>query len=156
MGMKSIIDCDKLTGELQLMPGTYNHTFQCMLPAGLPTSVEGEIGHIRYTTEVVLDIPMWPDKEFKEPFTVIKAINLNADPALRVIYSVFAFINFSSFLSLATFILYLYRRRPSRKKIKRSSYAVCCAAAHLIPWILSLALPLADTLRAKLLIWKST
>lgn len=60
--------------------------FQCMLPHGLPTSVEGEYGHIRYTASVVLDIPMWPDKEFEVPFTVIKGINLNAIPALRVIY----------------------------------------------------------------------
>lgn len=64
-----------------------------MLPPGLPTSVEGEHGHIRYTARVVLDIPMWPDKTFEEFFTVIKAIDLNAIPTLRVIYSVFAFIN---------------------------------------------------------------
>lgn len=75
------------------MPGTYDYTFQCMLPPGLPTSVEGNIGYIRYTARVVLDIPMWPDKEFDVPFTVIKAINLNAIPALRVIYSIFTFIN---------------------------------------------------------------
>lgn len=67
-----------------------------MLPAGLPTSVEGEFGHIRYIARVVLDIPLWPDREFEVPFTVIKAINLNAIPALRVIYSIFCFINFQS------------------------------------------------------------
>lgn len=67
-----------------------------MLPPELPTSVEGGIGYIRYMVRVVLDIPMWPDPEFEEPFTVIKAINLNAIPALRVIYSVFPFINFKT------------------------------------------------------------
>lgn len=73
------------------MPSTYNYTFQCMLPAELPTSVEGKIGYIRYTVRVVVDIPMWPDDEFKVPFTVIKAINLNVLPALRVIHFVFHF-----------------------------------------------------------------
>lgn len=82
--------------EIRLMPGTYNYTFQCMLPSNLPTSVEGEIGYIRYTARVVVDIPMWPDDKFEVPFTVIKAINLNAIPGLRVIHSFFTFINFKS------------------------------------------------------------
>lgn len=56
-----------------------------MLPAGLPTSVEHEVGHISYGARVVMDIPLWVDTEFKEHFTVIKPINLNADPLFRVI-----------------------------------------------------------------------
>lgn len=67
-----------------MMPGVYNYAFQCMLPANLPTSFEGNYGHIRYTAKVVLDVPMWTNKTFEVPFTVIKGINLNADPALRV------------------------------------------------------------------------
>lgn len=35
---------------------------------------------------VVIDISMWPDKTFKEIFTVIKPINLNDDRQLRVIF----------------------------------------------------------------------
>lgn len=73
-------------GEVRLVPGEYNYTFNTMLPHQLPTSFEGDYGHIRYTASVVLDIPMWPDKEFEVPFTVIKPINLNADPALKVIH----------------------------------------------------------------------
>lgn len=70
------------------MPGTYNYNFQCMLPAELPTSVEAEIGYIRYTARVNIDIPRAFDKEFNTSFTVIKAINLNSMPALRVINAV--------------------------------------------------------------------
>lgn len=69
---------------MRLAPGTYNYTFQCMLPPGLPTSVEHDIGHIAYGASVILNIPLWTDKEFKEHFTVIKPINLNADPLFRV------------------------------------------------------------------------
>lgn len=72
------------SGEIRLQAGTQNYTFQCLLPAGLPTSVEHEVGHITYGARVVLDIPIWPDKEFKEHFTVIKPINLNVDPSFRV------------------------------------------------------------------------
>lgn len=70
--------------RVDLAPGTYNHTFQCHLPQGLPTSVEGGYGHIRYWVEVVLNIPMWPDKEYSRTFTVIKMIDLNLDPMMRV------------------------------------------------------------------------
>lgn len=73
-----------LSGEFKLQPGTYNYTFQCLLPAGLPTSVEGDHGFIRYSATVNLDRPMWPDQEFEEGFTVIKPLNLNVMPHLRV------------------------------------------------------------------------
>lgn len=76
-----------ITGEVRLPPGTYNYSFQCMLPAGLPTSVVGEFGYIRYTTSVVIDTPLLADQTFEQPFTVIKAVNLNADPSLRVLFS---------------------------------------------------------------------
>ena len=77
---------DSLTGEVQLMPGTYNYKFQCMLPPGLPTNVEGRYGHVRYNIRVVIDRSMWPDKKFKVPFTVVRAVNLNDFPSLRVIF----------------------------------------------------------------------
>lgn len=156
-------------GEVRLIPGTYNYTFQCMLPLGLPTSVEGKIGYIRYTARVVLDIPMWPDKEFEVPFSVIKAINLDAIPALRVIHSMFAFINsnvaksclhsthypfFHFFSRFSSFEI--DRSQPLLKKIKRFSFAVCYVAVHWIHWKLSLVRQSVDTHLAKLLIWKST
>lgn len=67
-----------------------------MLPPALPTSVEANIGYIRYLVRLVVDIPMAFDKEFEVPFTVIKAVNLNAIPALRVIdlsFTVFMYWN---------------------------------------------------------------
>lgn len=67
-----------------LQPGTYNYTFQCNLPIGLPTSVEGVHGYIRYSVTLNLDRPLWPDQEFEEGFTVIKPVNLNDQPTLRV------------------------------------------------------------------------
>lgn len=71
-------------GTLRLNPGVHNYTFQCMLPPELPTSVEGLYGHIRYIVRVVLDFRLHPETKFEEPFTVIKMINLNASPVLRV------------------------------------------------------------------------
>lgn len=67
-----------------LVPGVYNYTFQCNLPIGLPTSVEGIHGHIRYSATVTLIRPMWTDQEFEEGFTVIKPVDLNDQPQLFV------------------------------------------------------------------------
>lgn len=64
--------------------GVYNHSFQCQLPAKLPTSVSGKHGYIKYGVRVVIDIAFWPNKEYDQPFTVIKEVNLNHDPGLRV------------------------------------------------------------------------
>lgn len=64
--------------------GQYQYNFHCNLPAGLPTSLEGDVGYIRYRVRVVLDIPLWPDEEFEDIFTVIKPLNLNYDSTLRV------------------------------------------------------------------------
>lgn len=72
------------TGEITVSPGIHHYTFECFLPAELPTSMEGNHGHIRYNACVVMDIPMWPDKEFDCPFTVVKLIDLNLNPVLRV------------------------------------------------------------------------
>lgn len=59
-----------------------------MLPPQLPTSFEGQFGFIRYTASVIID-----DKVFAVPFTVIKLIDLNADPTLRVSF-IIRLINF--------------------------------------------------------------
>lgn len=67
-----------------LQPGTYNYAFQCNLPIGLPTSVEGDHGYIRYSVILTLDRPLWSDQDFKEQFTVINPLNLNVQPTLRV------------------------------------------------------------------------
>lgn len=55
-----------------------------MLPISLPTSVEGNIGYIRYSVAVHIDKPLWPHQRFQEYFTVIKALNLNDEINLRV------------------------------------------------------------------------
>lgn len=74
----------KSTGNVHLKRGTHTYNFQCNLPAQLPTSVEGNIGYIRYTARVIMDIPMALDKDFKQRFTVIRSLNLNSNPAIRV------------------------------------------------------------------------
>lgn len=73
------------TDELHLEPGEYKYEYQIRLPVGLPTSIEAQIGYIRYGLQVVLDRPRFlPDQKFAEQFTVIKPLNLNNDTTLRV------------------------------------------------------------------------
>ncbi|KAG4069598.1 hypothetical protein HA402_009538 [Bradysia odoriphaga] len=71
------------SGEVVLSPREYNYTFSCMLPADLPTSVEGKIGYIRYVVLVHMDRSLWSDRRFQECFTVLKALNLNEEIVLR-------------------------------------------------------------------------
>jgi len=71
-------------GEVTVQPGHYSYNFSCNLPPNLPTTVDAEFGYIRYMAKVVLDIPLWPDKEFEKVFKVVQLLNLNSDPSLKL------------------------------------------------------------------------
>ncbi|XP_055295696.1 arrestin domain-containing protein 1-like [Sitodiplosis mosellana] len=71
------------TSKINLEAGVHNYTFEFMLPSNVPSSIEGKYGQIKYTVGVVLDVPLWTNKVFKEPFTLMKALNLNDYPSLR-------------------------------------------------------------------------
>ncbi|XP_055294937.1 arrestin domain-containing protein 1-like isoform X2 [Sitodiplosis mosellana] len=70
-------------GKIRLKAGKYKFTFEFILPSNVPSSIEGKIGQIKYTVRVVLDMPLWMNKVFKEPFILMKALNLNDLPSLR-------------------------------------------------------------------------
>lgn len=82
---KSFQMCFNLSGAVHIQPGNNCYDFACNLPLSLPTSLEGVTGHIRYKAKVVLDGPTGPDVEYEEMFTVIKPLNLNLDPDMRVL-----------------------------------------------------------------------
>ena len=71
--------------EIGLIPGLHEYPFEFQLPYAVPSSFEGKFGHIKYTFRVVIQVPLWMNKVFKEQFTLIKAFNLNDHPVLRVI-----------------------------------------------------------------------
>lgn len=71
-------------GKIRMMPGIYSYRFQCVIPPNIPSSVEGSIGHIRYSACLTIDIPMFQSKEFQQHFVVLKTIDLNNYPVLRV------------------------------------------------------------------------
>lgn len=72
------------SATIRLQPGEHVYTFTCTLPANLPTSFEGTFGNIRYRAEVTVNVPLWPDKTFAEGFTVIRSVDLNALPDVRL------------------------------------------------------------------------
>lgn len=83
--MKIKCELFSFTDELQSLPsGTHDYSFACTLPHDLPSSFSGSHGHIKYTANVVLRIPLWPDKKFEEKFDVLRPLNLNDYPSLRV------------------------------------------------------------------------
>ncbi|XP_065095364.1 arrestin domain-containing protein 17-like [Ochlerotatus camptorhynchus] len=68
---------------IEIPQGTHVHNFTCPLPDSLPTSFEGQYGHIRYTTTVVIERPSQQSTTYREAFTVLRNVNLNDNPSLR-------------------------------------------------------------------------
>lgn len=48
--------------EIELDAVPYKFKFEFMLPHSLPSSIEGDCGHIRYVAKVVFDMPLWIDR----------------------------------------------------------------------------------------------
>uniref|UniRef100_A0A1B0GIA7 Putative signal transduction n=1 Tax=Lutzomyia longipalpis TaxID=7200 RepID=A0A1B0GIA7_LUTLO len=73
----------KNSGEIELNAGTHTYPFTCALPPTLPSSFEGEWGHVRYTVKVTLDRPWKFDQDSKMAFTVISPVDLNLNPRVK-------------------------------------------------------------------------
>lgn len=70
-----------LTDEVEtLTVGTHDYSFTCTLPPDLSSSISGQYGYIKYTANVVIRIPLWPNKKFEPNFFIFKTVNLNDNP----------------------------------------------------------------------------
>ncbi|KAL9979577.1 hypothetical protein ACROYT_G017255 [Oculina patagonica] len=66
-----------------LAPGEYSFPFQFHIPSeNLPTSVEGNFGHVRYWLKAFIDRPWRFDITTKAVFTVIEHVDINVAPTL--------------------------------------------------------------------------
>jgi len=70
--------------QMVLSEGEHCFPFSTVLPTKLPSSFEGEFGHIRYTVKTVIDRPWKFDHEIKSAFTVISAVDLNNHATAKV------------------------------------------------------------------------
>ena len=74
-----------ISGITEVLPaGEHSFLFSMMLPNHLPSSFEGQYGHVRYTVKATLDRPWKFDHEVKAAFTVLSHLDLNLDPLNRV------------------------------------------------------------------------
>lgn len=73
----------KNSAEIELPSGSHTYPFTCALPPTLPSSFEGEWGHVRYTIKITLDRPWKFDQDTKMAFTVISPVDLNLNPRVK-------------------------------------------------------------------------
>ncbi|KAK6179417.1 hypothetical protein SNE40_011782 [Patella caerulea] len=68
--------------ETRVLPaGQYTYPFQFQLPSNIPSSFEGQYGHIRYYIKVMIEKPWRCDYTCQKVYTVICPLDLNRDPA---------------------------------------------------------------------------
>lgn len=65
------------SSEVEIPAGENVYPFQTTLPPRLPTSFDGEHGHVRYTIRAILDRPWKMDEEAKLFITVVTPVDLN-------------------------------------------------------------------------------
>lgn len=68
----------------ELAAGRHTFNFMFLLAEGAPSSVELNNAHIRYRIRVICDRPWKFDLKYEFAFTVIRPINLNLDPQLKM------------------------------------------------------------------------
>ncbi|VDO38052.1 unnamed protein product [Haemonchus placei] len=69
--------------ERVLPAGVHEIPFSYTLPKSLPSSFEGEFGHIRYTCRAICERPWDFDIVSRKAFTVIGIEDINSDPRLN-------------------------------------------------------------------------
>ena len=65
--------------------GEHIYPFECDLPPNLPSSLESELGHVRYTIKATIDRPWKFDHKVEDTFKVLSVYDLNADSRAKVI-----------------------------------------------------------------------
>jgi len=71
------------SGEVEIPAGENVYPFSTALPPLLPSSFDGEYGHVKYTIEAVLDRPWKLDHEVKTRFFVVTPLDLNLHPEVK-------------------------------------------------------------------------
>ena len=71
--------------NVSLEAGTHRYPFMFFLPPTVPSSFEGEVGHVRYTVEATMERPRWrSNRVTRSAFTVISVVDLNLQPTTWV------------------------------------------------------------------------
>lgn len=84
LNVKTILQGSEGSDPVIIQSGVHRFEFECSLPYHLPESLETAHGYIRYTVEVLFDVPWKLDKKFKLPFRVRRRDDLNSEPQLKI------------------------------------------------------------------------
>lgn len=71
--------------QFKFEPGEYSYNFSATLPTHIPISFDGQYGYVRYKIMVGIDRRL-NRHHYEETFIVIKDIDLNHFPYLKVSY----------------------------------------------------------------------
>lgn len=113
--------------EIKLETGEHSYPFSCVLPPTLPSSFEGEFGHVRYTIKVTLDRPWKFDQDTKMAFTVISPLDLNQNARLKVcIYN----IHLCNIHIVITYNKYSFQD-PTKLELEKTFCCFCCKSGPL-------------------------
>ncbi|KAL0870780.1 hypothetical protein ABMA27_005711 [Loxostege sticticalis] len=65
--------------EHNLEPGKHEYLFNFQIPQNVPSSFEGQYGHVRYELKAVADRPFKIDQEIHHPLRVMEPLDLNQE-----------------------------------------------------------------------------
>lgn len=79
--------------------GTHVYVLTLRIPPDCPSSCKGPYGYVAYNISLTIDKPWSFDETFRQPITVVQALDLNYNPAFGVsMKKVFALIHIVKFI----------------------------------------------------------
>lgn len=117
--------------KITLLRGTYCYPFQFQLPENIPSSFEGEYGHVRYTVKATIEKPKRFTHVTKTAFSVIGSLDLNTIPQIDVsFFSKTKWLNIwvNSWNGFFYSITWFRLQAPAGMTLSKNICCLCCTS----------------------------